>query len=46
MSLRSMKIAPRAFLGFAVIAMLVVVLGVFASNRMAQNPPGLGGNGR
>ena len=36
MSLRSMKIAPRAFLGFAVIAMLVVVLGVFASNRMAQ----------
>ena len=35
MSLRNMNIAPRAFLGFAVIALLVVVLGVFASNRMA-----------
>jgi len=30
-----MSIAPRAFLGFAFIALLVVALGVFASNRMA-----------
>ena len=35
MSLRNLTIAPRAFLGFAFIALLVVVLGVFASNRMA-----------
>ncbi|WP_277961198.1 HAMP domain-containing methyl-accepting chemotaxis protein [Pseudomonas sp. RIT-To-2] len=35
MSLRNMSIAPRAFLGFAFIALLVVALGVFASNRMA-----------
>ena len=34
MSLRSMNIAPRAFLGFAFIALLVIVLGVFAVNRM------------
>lgn len=35
MSLRNMNIAPRAFLGFAFIALLVIVLGVFAVNRMA-----------
>ncbi len=35
MSLRNISIAPRAFLGFAFIALLVVALGVFASNRMA-----------
>ncbi|WPN61330.1 methyl-accepting chemotaxis protein [Pseudomonas sp. P9_35] len=35
MSLRSLNIAPRAFLGFAVIALLVVILGVFAANRMS-----------
>ena len=35
MSLRSLNIAPRAFLGFTVIALLVVVLGVFAANRMS-----------
>ncbi|WP_242207154.1 MULTISPECIES: methyl-accepting chemotaxis protein [unclassified Pseudomonas] len=34
MSLRNLNIAPRAFLGFAFIALLVVVLGVFAVNRM------------
>ncbi|MCE6980909.1 methyl-accepting chemotaxis protein [Pseudomonas frederiksbergensis] len=34
MSLRNLKIAPRAFLGFAFIALLVIVLGVFAVNRM------------
>ncbi|NWB26866.1 methyl-accepting chemotaxis protein [Pseudomonas gingeri] len=34
MSLRNMNIAPRAFLGFAFIALLVVVLGVFAQTRM------------
>ncbi|MGH8387485.1 MAG: methyl-accepting chemotaxis protein [Pseudomonas sp.] len=34
MSLRNLSIAPRAFLGFAFIALLVVVLGVFAVNRM------------
>ncbi|MGC5703303.1 methyl-accepting chemotaxis protein [Pseudomonas sp. NFXW11] len=35
MSLRNLNIAPRAFLGFAFIALLVMVLGVFAVNRMA-----------
>ena len=34
MSLRHLNIAPRAFLGFAFIALLVIVLGVFAVNRM------------
>ncbi len=34
MSLRQLNIAPRASLGFALIAFLVVVLGVFAVNRM------------
>ena len=36
MSLRHLNIAPRAFIGFAFIAVLVVVLGVFAVNRMTQ----------
>jgi methyl-accepting chemotaxis protein len=36
MSLRHLNIAPRAFLGFAFIAVLVVLLGVFAVNRMTQ----------
>jgi methyl-accepting chemotaxis protein len=35
MSLRNLRIAPRAFLGFAFIALLVIVLGVFAVNRMS-----------
>ncbi|ROM94329.1 methyl-accepting chemotaxis protein [Pseudomonas brassicacearum] len=35
MSIRNMNIAPRAFLGFAFIALLVIVLGVFAVNRMS-----------
>ena len=34
MSLRHLSIAPRAFLGFAFIAVLVVLLGLFAVNRM------------
>jgi methyl-accepting chemotaxis protein len=34
MSLRHLNIAPRAFLGFAFIAVLVVILGVFAVDRM------------
>ncbi|MDB6141927.1 MAG: methyl-accepting chemotaxis protein [Pseudomonas sp.] len=34
MSLRNLNIAPRAFLGFAFIALLVIVLGGFAVNRM------------
>jgi len=34
MSLRNLNIAPRAFLGFSFIALLVIVLGVFAVNRM------------
>ena len=36
MSLRQLNIAPRAFLGFAFIALLVILLGVFAVNRMTQ----------
>ena len=35
MSLRHLNIAPRAFLGFAFIALLVIVLGMFAVNRMS-----------
>ncbi|TBN40280.1 methyl-accepting chemotaxis protein [Pseudomonas sp. BGI-2] len=35
MSLRKLNIAPRAFLGFAFIALLVIVLGVFAVSRMS-----------
>ncbi|MFJ4142572.1 methyl-accepting chemotaxis protein [Pseudomonas sp. NPDC089734] len=35
MSLRSINIAPRAFLGFAFIAVLVIGLGIFALNRMS-----------
>ncbi|MBK5534370.1 methyl-accepting chemotaxis protein [Pseudomonas sp. TH08] len=34
MSLRNLNIAPRAFLSFAFIALLVILLGVFAANRM------------
>ncbi|KAA0942550.1 methyl-accepting chemotaxis protein [Pseudomonas sp. ANT_H14] len=34
MSLRNLNIAPRAFLGFAFIALFVIALGVFAVNRM------------
>ena len=36
MSLRNLNIAPRAFLGFAFIALLVAFLGMFAVNRMSQ----------
>ena len=35
MSIRNMNIAPRAFLGFAFIAVLVIGLGFFSINRMA-----------
>jgi len=35
MTLRTINIAPRAFLGFAFIALLVIVLGFFALNRMS-----------
>ncbi|EJM12894.1 methyl-accepting chemotaxis protein [Pseudomonas sp. GM21] len=35
MSLRNLNIAPRAFLGFSFIALLVIVLGVFAVDRMS-----------
>ena len=36
MSLRIMNIAPRAFLGFALIGGLMLVLGVFALNQMSK----------
>ena len=36
MFLRNLNIAPRASVGFAFIALLVVVLGVFAVNRMTS----------
>jgi methyl-accepting chemotaxis protein len=36
MSLRNMNIAPRAFLGFAMIGSLMLVLGVFALNQMSK----------
>ena len=35
MSIRNMNIAPRAFLGFAFIAVLVIGLGFFALNRLS-----------
>ncbi len=35
MYLRNINIAPRAFLGFAFIALLVIALGFFALNRMS-----------
>nr|WP_085595587.1 MULTISPECIES: methyl-accepting chemotaxis protein [unclassified Pseudomonas] len=36
MSLRTMNIAPRAFLGFALIGCLMLFLGIFALNRMGK----------
>jgi methyl-accepting chemotaxis protein len=36
MSLRNMNIAPRAFLGFALIGGLMLILGVFALNQMSR----------
>nr|WP_248765775.1 methyl-accepting chemotaxis protein [Pseudomonas protegens] len=36
MSLRSLNIAPRAFLGFALIGCLMLFLGVFALNQMGK----------
>ncbi|WP_150714188.1 methyl-accepting chemotaxis protein, partial [Pseudomonas fluorescens] len=36
MSLRNMNIAPRAFLGFALIGGLMLVLGAFALNQMSK----------
>ncbi|KQZ94720.1 MULTISPECIES: methyl-accepting chemotaxis protein [unclassified Pseudomonas] len=36
MSLRNMNIAPRAFLGFALIGGLMMLLGVFALNQMSK----------
>ena len=34
MSLRNMNIAPRAFLGFAVIGLLMLILGIFSLAQM------------
>ncbi|MHC8380330.1 MCP four helix bundle domain-containing protein [Pseudomonas sp. LB3P14] len=36
MSLRNMNIAPRAFLGFALIGGLMLILGVFALTQMSR----------
>ncbi|MDB6141143.1 MAG: mcpB 1, partial [Pseudomonas sp.] len=36
MSLRSMNIAPRAFLGFAMIGALMLILGIFALSQMSE----------
>ncbi|RON58590.1 methyl-accepting chemotaxis protein [Pseudomonas frederiksbergensis] len=36
MSLRNINIAPRAFLGFALIGALMLILGVFALNQMSK----------
>jgi methyl-accepting chemotaxis protein len=36
MSLRTMNIAPRAFLGFAMIGALMLILGIFALSQMSQ----------
>ncbi|WP_285426430.1 methyl-accepting chemotaxis protein [Pseudomonas sp. efr-133-TYG-103a] len=36
MSLRNMNIAPRAFLGFSIIGVLMIILGVFALMQMSK----------
>jgi methyl-accepting chemotaxis protein len=36
MSLRNMNIAPRAFLGFSIIGLLMLVLGIFALTQMSK----------
>ena len=36
MSLRNMNIAPRAFLGFAMIGALMLFLGVFALHQISK----------
>jgi methyl-accepting chemotaxis protein len=36
MSLRNMNIAPRAFLGFSIIGLLMLILGVFALTQMSK----------
>ncbi|WP_259768044.1 MCP four helix bundle domain-containing protein, partial [Pseudomonas protegens] len=36
MSLRTLNIAPRAFLGFAVIGCLMLFLGIFALSQMSK----------
>uniref|UniRef100_UPI000A5D7D50 MCP four helix bundle domain-containing protein n=3 Tax=unclassified Pseudomonas TaxID=196821 RepID=UPI000A5D7D50 len=36
MSLRNLNIAPRAFLGFAMIGGLMLILGIFALNQMSK----------
>ncbi|WP_341961451.1 methyl-accepting chemotaxis protein [Pseudomonas sp. RC10] len=36
MSLRNMNIAPRAFLGFSIIGLLMLVLGIFALAQMSE----------
>ncbi len=36
MSLRNMNIAPRAFLGFSIIGLLMLILGVFALTQMGK----------
>nr|WP_314577587.1 methyl-accepting chemotaxis protein [uncultured Pseudomonas sp.] len=36
MSLRNMNIAPRAFLGFSIIGLLMLVLGIFALSQMSK----------
>jgi len=36
MSLRNMNIAPRAFLGFSIIGLLMLVLGIFALAQMSR----------
>ncbi|MFS2159050.1 methyl-accepting chemotaxis protein [Pseudomonas sp. Pseusp122] len=36
MSLRSMNIAPRAFLGFSLIGALMLILGIFALSQMSK----------
>jgi methyl-accepting chemotaxis protein len=36
MSLRNMNIAPRAFLGFSIIGLLMLILGIFALTQMSK----------
>ncbi|WP_346833029.1 methyl-accepting chemotaxis protein [Pseudomonas abietaniphila] len=36
MSLRNMNIAPRAFLGFSIIGLLMLILGIFALSQMSK----------
>ena len=42
MSLRNLSIAPRAALGFGLVALLVILLGMFSLLQMSEKTPSSG----